>query len=254
MKTPWRALVRKLPSAYTRATSEHPVSIDLELARVQHNAYVSALSHLIDEIIWAETLDNAADSVFVEDQAVVGGEVGLMTRSGLPSRRVESTTVGQALEPYLHLEWMSSDATLDGGDVLRLGRTFFVGQSARTNRQGFEELRSLFRSLGYAAHPVPVLGDLHLKCVCSAIREDLVVAVTSRLPKGLFEGVADVIQVPESEAYGANLLSNGHRVVMADGCPVTQRAVEARGLEVQTLDLSEIRKGDGALTCMSVWF
>jgi dimethylargininase len=249
-----KALVRAVPLTFPLATAEKPVVINLEQARTQHHLYVSALASRVEGLIWADPLDASPDSVFVEDQVVVASGQALLCRSGHPGRRSERNSIAMALSRWLTLHEMTQPATLDGGDVLRLGQHFFVGSSSRSNEEGASWLERVFGPLGYVIHRVPVPDDLHLKCVCSALSATTVVAVEGRLPTGCFEGIADVIMVSSDEAYGANLVAVDQSVIMASGSPKLQALIASRGFAVTVLDLSEIRKGDGALTCMSVLF
>ena len=249
-----RAMVRPVPRSFANATVEHPAVIDTELAVSQHRRYVAALSTLVDQIVWAPAADDAPDSVFVEDQVVVCDGVALFTRSGCVSRRVEQPGIQHTLSPFVQGTHMSAPATLDGGDVLRVGQQLFVGRSGRTNDAGVSQLRDTFAPKGFEVHAIPVPSGLHLKCFCSALDADTVIVANGCLPEGCFSTVNTVVEIPKNEAYGANLLCRGRHVVMASDMPVTEGILRGLGYTVTSLSLSEIRKADGALTCMSVWF
>lgn len=249
-----RALVRPIPRSFAQATVEHPTDIDTIKAMVQHGAYIDALSELVDEVLWAPAAHAAPDSVFVEDQVVVCDGHALFTRSGCPSRRIEQEGLREVLLPLVRPHYMDAPATLDGGDVLRVGRYLFVGLSSRTNEAGVAVLRETFAPIGFEVHAIRLPSGLHLKCFCTALGEDTIVAATQLLPADCFLGTARVIDVPPHEAYGANVLCRGREVIMAAGMPETEHALTNLGYSVTQLDVSEIRKADGALTCMSVWF
>lgn len=249
-----RALIRALPVRYAEATVDYGVRVPIntELAAIQHAQYVAELAKHVDELIWAEPFDEGPDSVFVEDQAVVASGLAVLARSGHTPRRLERVGIADALRPYVELIPMEAPCTLDGGDVLRVGPHIFVGRSARTNDAGISFLRESFSPLGYQIHRVDGTKGLHLKCVCSKIASGTVMAVEGRLQPDTFQDFVDVVWVPEEESYAANALAVGGHVMMAAGFPTTRRRLLERGLPMTEMSLSEIRKGDGALTCMSI--
>jgi len=148
---------------------------------------------------------------------------------------------------------MRAPATLDGGDCLRLGRRLFVGQSGRTNAAGLQAVRETFGPEGFEVLPVAVGEVLHLKCVCSPLGADRVLAAEGTLPEDTFAGV-QVLWVPHEERYAANCVAVGRRVLIAAGHPRTRALLEGAGFSPLELDVSELRKADGSLTCLSVSF
>lgn len=252
---PTLALIRPLPDAYPRALSAYMGggTIDLDLARTQHRAYVEALRACVDRIVEVTPDHDAPDSVFIEDQAVVARGRALITRSGAPSRRRERQPVAHALQPWCHLTWTRAPATLDGGDVLQLGDTLLVGLSSRTNNAGAEALRRCFAPVGLKVQPVPLPAGLHLKCACSSPAPGIVLLAESSLNPSIFDGICNEIwTVPAAEAYAANVVGARGQVLLPSGYPHTRALLEAAGLQTRPLDLSELRKGDGSLTCMSI--
>ncbi len=252
----FRALVGGIPSSFDRATvrtGERPF-IDVTRARAQHDAYVAALRAAGVAITRIEPDPALPDGVFVEDQAVVAAGTALITRSGNPSRRAEAAHVATALREHTQLRIMVPPARLDGGDVLRVGRTLFVGRSQRTDPAGVTALRGTFEPLGFEVVEVEVADSLHLKCHVSTPDPQTVLLAPGWVDPAPFEACARVLRVPDSEAYAANVVGVGGTVLVAAGYPATSEVLGEAGFRVHELDTSEIRKADGSLTCMSVFF
>lgn len=246
-----RALVRAVPATFADALcASAPVQpIDVALARVQHAAYCDALAACGVAVEQLPADDAYPDCVFVEDTAVVVGQRALITRTGAPSRRGETTAVAGALGPRIGLVAMREPGTLDGGDVMHVGTTLYVGRSARTNADGIRQLANAFRSQHVEVLDLPP-GVLHLKCICSPLGGDAVLLVegTVQLPH------LDVVHVPPEEAYAANAVAIHGHVVVAEGFPRTHDALAGRGLVLHPVPVSEVRKADGSLTCQSIVF
>lgn len=250
---PRRALTRSIANTFEGAITMHPrtTPIDVALAREQHRHYVAALEHLGLELVQLSPDDTFPDGCFVEDCALVAAGTALITRPGAPSRRGEVETVRIALERVLRVELTSAPATLDGGDCMRVGRRIFVGRSQRTNEAGIARVREVFGPLGFEVIAVPLDRVLHLKCVCSPLDDETILLADGTLPRETFAGLR-VVSIPSHEECAANAVAVGRRVLVAAGFPITQRAVEELGLEAIAVDTSELRKADGALTCLSV--
>lgn len=248
------ALTRSIPDSYGTALAAVPADppIDIEAARAQHAAYTAALAGLGAEVVTLPADEEHPDCVFVEDTAVVAGEVAIITRPGAPSRQGEVAAVAAALAGRLDLHRMPAPATLDGGDCLRLGNTIYVGRSARTNDIGVSFLRQILSNHGITVVSVPLPPEiLHLKCVCARLDDERVLVAEGSLPDDTF-GAAEVVRIPASESYAANVLAIGNTVLCAEGFPQTREALEAAGFRTIPLVTSEARKADGALTCMSI--
>lgn len=247
------AIVREVPASLPRALTHRPPDppIDVARARAQHAAYVDALVAIGLEILRIPADDDHPDCTFVEDVAVVAGGRALVTRPGAPSRRGESPPVAMALaeQAGLELRHMEAPATLDGGDVLRLGDVFYVGVSARSNADGAARLGEAFgaRVVRVALPP----GVLHLKSVCSPLAADVVLVAEGTIPPETFAGARAVV-VPRGEVPGANAVVSGRAAIIAGGFPRTRELVEAAGFRTVPVDNSELRKADGALTCLSI--
>ena len=250
-----RAIVRKPSAALSRCelTFLARQPIDIERACAQHAAYVAALrSQGIDVAVLPPEPD-LPDAVFVEDTAVVVDECAVITRPGADSRRAEVDGVAAALEPYRPLVRLRPPATLDGGDVLRVGRSFFVGRTARTNDEGIQQLRSALAPHGYDVRSVVPDGCLHLKSAVTYIGLETLLVNPEWIDVGLF-GRWQCVPVAAEEPCGANALLTGDVVHVALSAPQTRRKLDALGFTTAALDTSEFEKAEAALTCLSVLF
>jgi dimethylargininase len=248
-----RVIIRSIPESFVDALSRDPRRINVAKARRQHAAYVTALQGLTDAVTVLDADEAYPDCMFVEDQAVVHDGHAVMTWAGHPTRRGESPPVRAALAEHgLVIHDMAEPATLDGGDVLRVGKTLYVGRSQRSNAGGLVMLFEVFGPLGFSVVPVDVSG-LHLKSVCSSPIDGLVLLAADTVHPGTFDG-ADVIVLPDAEAHASNAVGIGKTVIIPGNCPIIAAELAARGLTVIEVGTSEVRKADGALTCCSLIF
>lgn len=227
--------------------------IDTALALEQHRAYQRTLATLGCHVLVLDAEPALPDAVFVEDVAVVVDELAVMTRPGAQSRRAESASVAERLGRYRSLHRIEAPGTLDGGDVLRIGRTLYVGQSARSNAAGIEQLRALLAPFGYAVQAVPIRGCLHLKSAVTAVADDTVLLQPAWVDAEAFSAYR-VIEVDPAEEHAANVLRIGDAVVMPSCFPLTRRRLADAGIKVTTVDVSELQKAEGAVTCCSLVF
>ncbi len=248
------ALVRAVPASFAHALSAVPPEppIDVARARAQHAAYVVALASIGLQVVPIAPDEACPDCCFIEDTAVFAAGVCVLTRPGAVSRRAEVEAVAAALAARCQVVRMEAPATLDGGDCLLLGQTIYVGRSERTNASGVARLREAFEPHGVSVVAVAMPpGVLHLKTVCSGLGDDAVLVAEDTLPDGTFGGVR-VIRVPAAEAHAANVVVHGRAALVAADAPATAALVEAGGFRVVLVDTSELRKADGALTCLSI--
>lgn len=253
------AITRQVSPAFADCELTHLTRepIDVGLARRQHAAYEALLEELGCAVERLPAEPGLPDSVFVEDAAVVVDEVAVVTRPGAQSRRGETASVAAALGRHRPLARIEAPGTLDGGDVLRLGRRVFVGLSARTNSDGVEQLAALLAPVGYAVEGVPLHDCLHLKTAVTGVAEGTVILNAKWIERATF-GAYDQIDVAASEPFAANALriaahdGGGETVVMPAAFPRTAERLAARGLRVRTLDVSEIAKAEGGVTCCSI--
>ncbi len=248
-----RAITREVSPSFPDCELSYHLRqpIDLARARVQHTAYCDALVRLGVEVESLAAAPELPDSVFVEDAAVVVDEVAIITRPGALSRRPETATMAEALAPYRPLQFLTEPATLDGGDVLRIGRDFFVGLSRRTNQAGIKQLAELLRPHGYNVRAIEVKGCLHLKSAASWLGDDRVLVHRPWLEVAPLQGI-ELIDVDPAEPAAANVLVVGDTIVMPACFPQTHALLEARGYHVQALHVSELQKAEAGVTCCSI--
>jgi dimethylargininase len=249
------ALTRALSPAIARCELTHLARepLDYERAVAQHAAYQQLLGTLGLEVTCLPADAELPDAVFIEDTAIVVDELAVMTRPGAPSRRPEVWAVEAALQRHRPIARLTEPATLDGGDVLRLGRTLYVGLSSRSNLAGIEQLRALLEPLGYRVEPVEVRGCLHLKSAATAASDSLLVVNPAWCDPRSF-GSVDVLEIDPAEPYGANVVRLEQCVIAAAAFPRSVARLRARGLQVHTVDVSELAKAEGAVTCCSLLF
>jgi dimethylargininase len=227
--------------------------INFPLASLQHREYVECLTNLGCEVHRLPTDPELPDSVFIEDTCVVLDELAVITRPGAESRRAETATVAEAMKEFRELRFIESPGTLDGGDVLRVGRRLFVGRSSRTNDAGIEQFREFVTPFGYTVTAEPLVGCLHLKSAATTIRDGLILANREWVDPGIF-GAAAVIEVDPSEPTAANALLIGETVVYPAEFPATRRRMEDAGINVVVVEMSEFAKAEGGVTCCSLIF
>ena len=227
------------------------VEIDIELARAQHKTYESALAALGCELVFLPAEPDLPDSVFVEDAAIVLREAAIITRPGAESRRAETDSVARALKPYRQLIFMQAPGTLDGGDVLRLGQTLYVGSSDRSNDEGIGQLSAAVKPFGYTVVPVPVSGCLHLKSAVTQVAPNVLLMNRQFVEDRYFPGM-NVIDVHDAEPLAANALLIGDQLIYPASFPHTRKRLEDRGIRVHCVDISEMEKAEGAVTCCSL--
>lgn len=227
--------------------------IDVERAAAQHHDYRQALESLGCRVVSLAAQDALPDAVFVEDMAIVLDEVAIMTRSGAKSRRAESPSVAEALAAYRTIQSMSAPATLDGGDVLRVGRTLYVGQSERSNAAGIAQLGERVSDFGYQVKPVPISGCLHLKSAVTLVADGCVLLQPEWVDADAFTGFR-IIEVDPGEAHAANALRIGNGLVYPANFPRTRDRLREAGIVVTSVDVSELQKAEGATTCCSLVF
>ncbi|RPJ21467.1 MAG: dimethylargininase [Chloroflexi bacterium] len=225
--------------------------IDLNSARLQHRAYVSALKELGCDVIELPAEADLPDSVFVEDTAFILPEVAVITRPGADSRKPETESIIRALSPYLNLVHVRAPATVDGGDVLVLGKNIYVGLSTRSNQDAIDQLNELLRGYGYIVRGVETQGCLHLKSAVTRVDEKTLLINRNWVDVHHFKNF-DLIEVDPSEPSAANCLPIGEAILFPTAFPKTRAKLEERGYRVVTVDVEELAKAEGAVTCCSL--
>jgi dimethylargininase len=247
------AITREVSPSLARCELTHLARepIDVERARAQHAAYERSLARLGCEVVRLPAEPDLPDAVFVEDTAVVLDELAVVTRPGAESRRPETTSVVRALGTYRNLLRIEPPGTLDGGDVLVAGRNVFVGRSSRSDPAGVAQLRGHLEPRGYTVQAVELGGCLHLKSAATVVARGLLLVNRSWVDPGVFRGL-EILDVDPDEPFAANALRVDEAVVYPAAFPRTRRRLEARGLRVETVEVSELAKAEGAVTCCSL--
>lgn len=248
---PAATIVRAVPDSYPECLRTGSDPIDVSRARAQHAAYCAALRRTGAELVEVPAAPDLPDCCFVEDVAVVLGEVALLTRPGAPSRRAEPKGVAEVLGRFCRLLSMGPPGTLDGGDVLRWDAYLFVGRSQRSNDHGIDVLAQLARSQGLETVVVAVEAGLHLKSACSLVDGGALVFLEDVLDPTPFER-AGLRCLGTREPAGANVLALGSSVLVSAAAPATAAMLRSRGAPVEVVAVDEFHKGDGALTCLSL--
>ncbi len=247
------ALTREVSANLAQCELSHVerMPIDVEKARLQHGLYKEALAGMGCRIRSLPADGDYPDGVFVEDTAIVFDEVAVITRPGAVSRRPETSSVRDVLSRFRETVPIESPGTLDGGDVLSSGRTVLVGSSRRTNQSGIDQLRSILTGHGYDVRAVPIRQCLHLKSAVTSLRDGLLLVNREWLDSSCLRGF-DILSVDPREPFGANALRIGDRLIYSDAYPETRARMESAGLSIVTVDLSELAKAEGAVTCCSI--
>lgn len=227
--------------------------IDVDLAQRQHEEYEKCLRSLGVRLHAVPAENAMPDAVFVEDTAVVVDELAVMTYPTLPSRQCERRSVAEALKPHRSVQWIEGDGRLEGGDVLRVGRTVYVGLSRRTNAEGIRQLRAHLTPHGYEVVSVPVPGCLHLKTGGVALDERTLLANPAWIDTRPFAGW-EILEVPPDEEFAANVLVFGDTILMPSGFPQTETLLRHRGYRICAVPMTELQKAEAGVTCCSIIF
>ena len=247
-----RILARRPPPrlAAGELTHLHRVPVDADLALVQWRGYVDAFRTRGWQVTEIEPADEHPDGVFVEDAVVVFGDLAVLTSPGADSRRGELATVATALDALaLDVHRIVPPGTLDGGDVLKVGRTVLVGRSARTDDAGIEQLRAIVEPAGWTVVAVPVTKVLHLKSGVTALPGGTIIGRTQDVEDP--DAYPDFLDVPEEHGTAVVDLGGG-AVLMSADAPRTAALLRERGLEVVEVAITEFEKLEGCVTCLSV--
>ena len=254
-----------MPIAFTRQVSPRIVEcalthldrrqIDADLAADQHSAYERALKDAGFDIVRLPYLANDPDAVFVEDTAILLGEHAVITRPGAASRAGETQSTAEGLEPYFRIHHLAG-GTLDGGDVLRIGGTLYVGQSSRTDMAGTKALKAMVSPIGYRVVPVELGKCLHLKTAVTYAGPDgagrpTLLVNPDWVDPAIFADT-DPLPVADDEPFAANIVRAGDRLIYAAGSPKTAARLRDRGFTIIEVDLSELQKAEAGGTCMSL--
>lgn len=249
-----KAIVRRPGPKFSQGITTTALGLpDYESALEQHARYCEALESCGLELIILESDPTYPDCPFVEDTAIVTEDVAVIARPGAERRRGEEEAVEEILSTHRPIERIESPGTLDGGDVLQLGKRIFVGLSERSNFEGARQLGSILDRHGYSVMTVPVGEMLHLKSGINHAGGDVLVVTGGLAELDAFSSY-DLVYIPKEEASAANcLFVNGH-LFFAAGFPRALAAFRKLDCEIVELDVSEFMKMDGGLTCLSIRF
>ncbi|WP_155320173.1 dimethylarginine dimethylaminohydrolase family protein [Desulfosarcina alkanivorans] len=226
---------------------------DYHRALDQFDAYVAALNDCGITVTVLDPLTGHPDAHFVEDAAVVTPDIAVITNPGAAPRRGEVLSIAEALQPFRKTVRVQPPGTIDGGDVLMVGRHFFIGLSDRTNEKGARQLGDAVAEFGYTWTPVPVAAGLHFKSSVNAVGHDTLLTTPTFADHPALEGFHRIVISPGEDYAGNTLLVNGH-LIMPAGFPHTRKKLQALAKPIIELDVSEFRKMDGGLTCLSLRF
>ena len=227
--------------------------IDLARAREQHHAYELLLARLGVRVISLPAEPDLPDSMFVEDPAIVLDELAVILPLGTETRRSEAASLAQELSKYRKIETVKLPGTLEGGDVLRIGRKLFVGLTRRSNAEGIRQLAEIVKPHDYGVVAVPVTGCLHLKSAVTFLGKNTLLANRAWFDNTPLAGY-DWIDVDPAEPHAANALALGGTIIFPASFPRTHGRIRSQGFAVAPLDISELQKAESGLTCSSLLF
>ena len=249
------ALTRGISPSIFRCELTHVerAPIDFNLACEQHANYEATLNKLGVVVERIEADPESPDCVFIEDTAILAEDFALLTRPGAQNRQKEVAAVERGLARHFSLERIDAPGTLDGGDVLIVGKTVWVGVGQRSNNSGVEQLKQIAGNHGYGVRPVPLGPCLHLKSAVGKLDEETLLINPRWLDRRYFTGF-NLIEVNEAEPSAADSLLVDGTLLRSNAHPIANEELSRRGYRVATVDLSELAKAEGALTCCSLIF
>ncbi len=247
------AITRKISPRFNECEVTHieRTPIDLDVARAQHEEYVNALASLGCQVIELPEEPDLPDSVFVEDTAFILPEVAVITRPGADSRKPETESIIRALSPHRPLVHVTEPGTVDGGDVLVLGKNIYIGISTRSNDSAVRQLQELLAKYGYTVTAVEMHDCLHLKTALTKVDDKTLLINPNWVDTSHFKGF-DWIEVDPSEPFAANCLPVGDGIIFPTAFPKTRQKLEQKGYKIQAVNVAELAKAEGAVTCCSL--
>jgi dimethylargininase len=245
------AVVRPVPTSYAHCVRTNVERIDVALARRQHVEYCRILQKLGLTLIWVGVDNSLSDSCFVEDTAVIFREKAVICNMKIKSRAEEVVGVANVLQKLKEIHHIEPPASIDGGDVLKIEDKVFVGLTTRTNMEAIHQLSKILENSSEEIIPVKVHSTLHLKSACTYLGNDCVIVSRGHFDTHILQDYKKIV-VPRGEEYAADCLGINETILMAKGYPKTKKLIEKEGFLVKELEVSEFRKGDGALTCLSI--
>jgi|SRR5579875_3898601 len=250
-----RVIVRNIGRSFVNGlTTANLGRPDYEKALVQHESYVEALRKCDVEVVVLPPDEDFPDSTFVEDTAIVTEKCGIITNPGAPSRNGEIVSMKEVLSRfYSKLEQIHAPGTLDGGDVLQVKNHFYIGLSDRTNEEGARQLADILAKYDYTATIVPLEKFFHLKTGIAYLGNNDMVVTGEFVDSELFRDFNQIV-VDADEEYAANCIRVNDFVIIPKGYEKTKQKIVSAGYSVIELEMSEFRKLDGGLSCLSLRF
>jgi dimethylargininase len=227
--------------------------IDLAIARRQHAQYEALLAKLGVRVISLPAETDLPDSMFVEDPALVLDELAVIFPLGTKTRRREAASIAAALSPFRKLFYVELPGTIEGGDILRLGRKLFVGLSVRSNAEGISQLSRIVAPHGYQVIAVPMTGCLHLKSAVTALDDHTLLANRAWFDSSVVKDY-QWVEVDPEEPRAGNALAIAGAIIFPASFKRTSDRIESRGFSLTSLDISELQKAESGLTCSSLLF
>jgi dimethylargininase len=220
----------------------------------QHSSYVEALKKCGLKIIALNADERFPDSTFVEDTAVVNKDLAVITNLGAPSRRGEEKEIKKVLEKYYNkVESIENPGTLEGGDVLKIENEYFVGLSSRTNKEGAIQLENILKEYGFTCSLIRLKTLLHLKSGVAYIGDNNLVVSGELIDNPIFKDF-NLIKLEKDEVYASNCIEINNHVLIAEGFEKFRNLIVSLGYQILEINMSEIRKMDGGLSCLSLRF
>lgn len=249
------AITRQISLAINQCELTHIARepIHYERACAQHKQYENALRSLGMDVISLDAENDLPDSVFVEDVALVLDECAIMLNPGASSRRPEVASVERTLAPYREIFRINPPGTVDGGDILTVGKTVYVGLSSRSTENAIEQIKAILEPNGYQVRGVRVTGCLHLKSAVTQVKGNTLLINPEWVPKDDFPRMK-FIEVDPSEPYAANAVLVDGAIIYPSSFPKTQAKLQAAGIRMVIVDADELAKAEGAVTCCSLIF
>ena len=249
------AIVRKPAKTFQEGiTYSNLGKPDYNKAVIQHSNYIEALKECGLKIILLDADDRFPDSTFVEDTAVVNKNLAIITNLGVSSRRGEELEIKTVLEKfYDDIEFIKTPGTLEGGDILKIDNQYYIGLSKRTNKEGAKQLTKILERYGYSCLTVQLVNVLHLKTGVAYIGDNNLIVTGEFISNPIFNEF-NIIKVDKDESYAVNCIRVNNYILIAKGFKKLTNSISNLGYKVFEIDMSEFRKMDGGLSCLSIRF
>ena len=246
VRTPGRSIVEGLSNSITLGLPNY------EQAIIQHQSYIDALTKCGLDVLVLEPCEEYPDSTFVEDVALITPNCAIITRPGAPSRRGEVHEIEFVLKQrFNNIEAIEAPGTIDGGDIMMVGGHYYIGLSERTNLEGAKQIIQILKKYGMSGSTISLKKVLHLKTSLSYLEKNNLV-VSGEFINDSYFGHYNPIEIPEKESYAANCIWVNETVIIPQGYPTTKQRITNAGYQVIETDVSEFKKLDGGLSCLSL--